>query len=74
MGFTLGQLEFKKFRKGAEATLSCVCSVRLCRGPAASELVCAKGQTSWTDPLNLGGETGTLSLVAGNLLFIISPN
>lgn len=74
MDFTLGHLEFKKFRKRAEEIFFCVLSACLCRGSAASELLCAKGQLSWTDPVNLGGERGTLSLVAGNLLFIISQN
>jgi len=74
MDFTLGHLEFKKFSKSAEEIFFCVLSVCLCRGSAASELSCAKGQNSWTDPVNLGGERGTLSLVAGNLLFIISQN
>lgn len=74
MGFTLGHLESKKCRKTAEEIYFCVLSACFCRGSAASELLCVKGQISWTDPVKLGGERGTVFLVAGNLLCYISQN
>lgn len=74
MGFTLGHLEFKKFRKRAEEIFFCVLSARFCRGSAASELLCVKSQISWTDPVKLGGERRTVLLVAGNILCFISQS
>lgn len=56
MDFTLGHLEFKKFRKRAEEIFFNALSACRSGGSAAGELLCATGQISWTDPVNLGGE------------------
>lgn len=45
MDFTLGHLEFKKFRKRAEEIFFCVLSASLCRGSAASERLCARARS-----------------------------
>lgn len=59
MDFTLGHLEFKKFRKRAEEIFLCAFS-RPLQGLSSKGALFVKDQICWTEPVNLGGERGTL--------------